>query len=277
MQRVRSVFVSDLHLGCPYANASALLTFLRQHEPDYLYLVGDIIDGWRLRRGWYWSDSYSFLVRHILGLVKRGTIVRYCPGNHDEFLRHFIDHFGSVQIADEFVHRTADGERLLVMHGDQFDAVVRHARWLAYIGDVSYDLLLVLNRWFNLARRWLGFGYWSLSAAAKRQVKKATSFVAQFEDVITRHAALRQCSGVICGHIHTPRITQLNGVRYYNTGDWVESCTALVEYEDGSLELLHRPRHVDEEVDAHEAAVASEIPGPAASDFSEVSCESVTG
>ena len=178
---VRSVFVSDLHLGCKYANANALLAFLKQHQPEYLYLVGDIIDGWRLQRGWYWDDSYSFLVRRILGMLKSGTIVRYTPGNHDEFLRHFIDSLGSVQIADEFIHHTADGQRVLVMHGDQFDSVVKHARWLSLVGDVGYNALLALNRWFNLVRRRCGFGYWSLSAAIKRQVKQATNFISDFD------------------------------------------------------------------------------------------------
>lgn len=243
---VRSVFVSDLHLGCKYANANALLAFLKQHQPEYLYLVGDIIDGWRLRRGWYWDDSYSFLVRRILGMLKSGTIIRYAPGNHDEFLRHFIDSLGSVQIADEFIHHAADGRRVLVMHGDQFDSVVRHARWLSLLGDVGYNGLLALNRWFNLARRRCGFGYWSLSAAIKRQVKHATSFISDFEDVITRHAASKDCDAVLCGHIHTPTISQRNGVSYLNSGDWVESCSAIVEYADGTFELIHRPAHCDE-------------------------------
>lgn len=246
MAMVRSVFVSDLHLGCKYANAHALLAFLKEHEPEYLYLVGDIIDGWRLRRGWYWDDSYSFLVRRILGMLKSGTIVRYTPGNHDEFLRDFIDSLGSVQIADEFIHHAADGRRMLVMHGDQFDSVVRHARWLTLLGDVGYNGLLLLNRWFNLARRRCGFGYWSLSAAIKRQVKRATNFISDFEDAVTRHAASKGCDSVLCGHIHTPTISQRNGVRYLNSGDWVESCTAIVEYTDGTFELIHRPAHGNE-------------------------------
>lgn len=243
MAMVRSVFVSDLHLGCKYANAHALLAFLKEHEPEYLYLVGDIIDGWRLRRGWYWDDSYSFLIRRVLGMLKSGTIVRYTPGNHDEFLRDFIDSLGSVQIADEFIHHAADGQKLLVTHGDQFDSVVRHARWLTLLGDVGYNGLLALNRWFNLARRRCGFGYWSLSAAIKRQVKRATNFISDFEDAVTRHAVSKGCDAVLCGHIHTPIISQRNGVRYLNSGDWVESCTAIVEYTDGTFELIHRPAH----------------------------------
>lgn len=245
MSSVRSVFVSDLHLGCRYANANGLLSFLKEHEPEYLYLVGDIIDGWRLRRGWYWNDSYSFLLRRILDLLKRGTIVRYAPGNHDEFLRDFIDSLGSVQIADEFIHHTVDDRRVLVTHGDQFDSVVRHARWLSLLGDVGYNALLALNRWFNLARRRCGFGYWSLSSAIKQQVKQATCFISGFEDAVTRHAAERGCDSVVCGHIHAPKISLRNGVNYLNTGDWVESCTAIVEYSNGTFELLHHPSHVD--------------------------------
>lgn len=245
MTSVRSVFVSDLHLGCRYVNANGLLSFLKEHQPEYLYLVGDIIDGWRLRRSWYWHDSYSFLIRRILDLLKQGTIVRYTPGNHDEFLRDFIDSLGSVQIADEFIHRTVDDRQILVTHGDQFDSVVRHARWLSLLGDVGYNGLLALNRWFNLARRRCGFGYWSLSSAIKRQVKQATCFISDFEDAVTRHAAERGCDSVVCGHIHTPKISVRNGVNYLNTGDWVESCTALVEYANGTFELLHHPSHVD--------------------------------
>jgi UDP-2,3-diacylglucosamine pyrophosphatase LpxH len=241
MKPVRSIFVSDLHLGCKFAQAETLLSFLQQHRPRYLYLVGDFVDGWRLRKGWYWNDTYSFLMRRLIQLLKDGTVIRYTPGNHDEFLRHFIDHLGSIEIADEFVHHTADGQRLLVMHGDQFDSVVRHARWLSMLGDTGYNLLLALNQVFNLARRRLGFGYWSLSAYIKRQVKKATSFISRFEDVATRYAASQDCDGIVCGHIHTPQIAERNGVRYLNSGDWVESCTALVEYYDGKIALIHHP------------------------------------
>jgi UDP-2,3-diacylglucosamine pyrophosphatase LpxH len=241
MKRVRSIFVSDVHLGCKFTHADALLAFLRNHHPQYLYLVGDVIDGWRLQKGWYWNDTYTFLFKRIVDLMKRGTKVYYTPGNHDEFLRHFIDNLGSVQLADEFIHLTADRRRLLVTHGDKFDACVRHAPWLSRLGDVGYNLLLGLNIVFNGLRRRLGFGYWSLSQAIKRRVKQATSFIGNFEDVITRHARQQGCTGVICGHIHTPKIRVVNGVEYYNTGDWVESCTALVEYYDGSFELLYRP------------------------------------
>jgi UDP-2,3-diacylglucosamine pyrophosphatase LpxH len=262
-RRVRTIFISDLHLGCRYANAAALLAFLKNKKPDYLYLVGDILDGWKLKRGWYWNDTYSFLVRRFIGLLKHGTIVRYCPGNHDEFLRSLpeqfgFSQFGSIEVADEFLHETADGRTALVMHGDQFDTVVRHHRWISLLGDVGYDALLLLNRLFNAVRQRFGFGYWSLSAYVKRQVKRATSFISNFEDVITRYAAGKGCDAVICGHIHTPKISARNGVEYCNTGDWVESCTALIEYDDGSMEIVHHP-FVDEAPGEEEEAGVLEV------------------
>ena len=246
MKRIRSIFISDVHLGCKYTHADALLAFLRNHEPQHLYIVGDFVDGWRLRKSWYWCDTYTFLLKRIVDLMKRGTRVYYTPGNHDEFLRDFIENFGSVQLADEFVHVTADRRRLLVTHGDQFDACVLHAKWLSHLGDAGYNLLLGLNVIFNALRRRLGFGYWSLSQAIKQRVKQATCYIGNFEGVVTRHAVQRGCAGVICGHIHTPKIIERGGVTYYNTGDWVESCTALVEYGDGTFELLYRPLNAGE-------------------------------
>lgn len=230
-------------MGCKYGNADALLEFLTHVRPDYLYIVGDFLDGWRLSRQWYWNDTYSSLLKRLVELMLSGTRVRYTPGNHDEFLRKFIFRLGSVQVADEFIHVTADRKRLLVMHGDQFDSVVRHARWLSHLGDAGYNFLLWLNGAFNAVRRKLGFPYWSLSAFIKRKVKQATTFVDNFETIVTRHAQSKGCHGVVCGHIHTPAIGEHDGVRYYNTGDWVESCTALVEDFDGTLDLIHRPRH----------------------------------
>jgi len=262
MKTIRAIFISDAHLGCKYAHADALLAFLRNHQPQYLYIVGDFIDGWRLRKNWYWTDAYTFLFKRIVDLMRQGTRVYYTPGNHDEFLRSFAENLGSIQLADEFVHVTADRRRLLVTHGDKFDAVVLNARWLSLLGDVGYNLLLGMNVVFNGLRRRLGFGYWSLSAAIKRRVKQATSFIGKFEEAVTRYAAQRGCSGVVCGHIHTPRITRHRGVDYYNTGDWVESCTALVEYSDGSLELLYRPLNGsgDRPVDESEEVAAPRPP-----------------
>jgi UDP-2,3-diacylglucosamine pyrophosphatase LpxH len=243
MPRIRTIFISDVHLGCKYTHADSLLAFLRNHQPQYLYIVGDFVDGWRLSRKWYWNDTYTFLFKHIVDLMKRGTRVFYTPGNHDEFLRDFIENLGSVQLADEFVHVTADRRKLLITHGDKFDTAVLHAEWLSHLGDTGYNLLLGLNSVFNAIRRRLGFGYWSLSKAIKRKVKEATCYIGNFEELLTRRASERGCDGVVCGHIHTPKIIDVNGVMYYNTGDWVESCTALVEYTDGTLELLHRPRN----------------------------------
>jgi UDP-2,3-diacylglucosamine pyrophosphatase LpxH len=245
MKTIRSIFISDAHLGCRYTQAEALLAFLKNHQPQFLYIVGDFVDGWRLSKSWYWTDTYTYLFKRIVDLMKRGTRVYYTPGNHDEFLRSFTENLGSIHLADEFIHITADHRRMLVTHGDKFDAVVLNARWLSLLGDVGYNLLLGINIVFNAFRRRLGFGYWSLSAAIKSRVKRATSFIGDFEGVVTRHAAQLGCSGVICGHIHTPRITERNGVVYCNTGDWVESCTALVEYTDGSFELLYRPLNAD--------------------------------
>lgn len=248
MHSVRTVFISDIHLGCPHARVPALLEFLSEVQPEALYLVGDIIDGWRLRRSWYWNDTYNAFIQRLIELSDAGTQIYYTPGNHDEFLRPFINrlvisHFGSVRIADEFIHEAADGRRLLVMHGDQFDAVVRHARWLSIAGDVGYSLLLWLNGVFNWSRRHFGLGYWSLSAYVKQRVKQATSCINRFESAITNYAAAQGCDGVVCGHIHTAALREDDPVAYCNTGDWVESCTALVEHADGTLELIHRPAH----------------------------------
>lgn len=237
-RRARTIFLSDTHLGCRYARSNALLEFLNEFQPDRLYLVGDIIDGWRLRKSWYWSHTYSAIVRRLIELLDQGTQIFYTPGNHDEFLRQFVRDLGGVTLVDEIVHETADGRRLLVIHGDQFDAVVRHARWLSLIGDVGYNGLLWLNGVFNACRQRLGFGYWSLSSYIKKKVKQATSAISRFEEAASHYARDRQCDGVVCGHIHTPVIQRHADFTYYNTGDWVESCTALIEDWDGELRLI---------------------------------------
>jgi UDP-2,3-diacylglucosamine pyrophosphatase LpxH len=250
---MRSIFISDVHLGCKYTHADSLLVFLKNHQPDYLYIVGDFLDGWRLTKKWYWDDTYTFLFKHIVDLMKRGTRVFYTPGNHDEFLRDFIENLGSVQLADEFIHTTADNRKLLVTHGDNFDTCVRHVKWLSHLGDSGYNFLLGVNKVFNAIRRKLGFGYWSLSRAIKQKVKQGTSYIDGFEDIVTRHAKEQGCVGAVCGHTHTPKILEKeDGFTYYNTGDWVESCTALVEYANGKMELLYRPLNVP----AHELAQA---------------------
>ena len=255
-KRVRSIFVSDVHLGCRHSKADLLLSFLKQYTCDHLYLVGDIIDGWKMHRGFHWNDTYTLLVRRIFGMVKHGTMVRYVAGNHDEFLRNYMDEFqtaltGHIEIADEFVHRAADGRRLLVIHGDIFDSVTMNMPWLAAWGDRAYSLLLTLNTTGNWLRRKLGLKYKSYSLFMKQNVKRAVNYVNSFEEMMALHTRMRQCDGVICGHIHTPAIKSLEDLAYYNCGDWVESCTALLEYDDGRIELVRHhdaiaePAHVE--------------------------------
>lgn len=237
--RVRTVFISDIHLGTPGCNADLLWDFLHSVKCETLYLVGDIIDGWRLKRGWYWPTRHNDVVRRVMKMAKKGTRVVYIPGNHDEVLRDFVGlSFGDIEIVAEAVHETADGRRLLVLHGDEFDGVVLYARWLAFLGDHAYALLLRLNIWFNAARRALGLPYWSLSAHLKHRVKRAVEFISAFEEAVAHAAQLRGADGVVCGHIHSAEIREMGSITYYNDGDWVESCTALVEHHDGRMELI---------------------------------------
>jgi UDP-2,3-diacylglucosamine pyrophosphatase LpxH len=217
-----------------------LLEFLRTHDSDTLYLVGDIVDGWKLRRSWYWPQSHNDVVQKILRKVRKGTRVVYIPGNHDECLRDYVDHsFGGVQLKQDAVHVTADGRRLLVIHGDEFDGVVRYARWLALLGDCAYQAAISLNTFLNRIRRRLGLPYWSVSAYLKLKVKNAVSFISDFEQALARETRRRKLDGVVCGHIHHAAIRRIGDIDYYNDGDWVESCTALVEYFDGRMEIIH--------------------------------------
>jgi UDP-2,3-diacylglucosamine pyrophosphatase LpxH len=239
VKRVRSLFISDVHLGTKGCQADLLLDFLKAYDADIIYLVGDIVDGWRLRAGWYWPQAHNDVVQKLLRKVRKGSRLVYVPGNHDEFLRDYLGvHFGSIEIADRIVHETAAGKRLLVIHGDQFDVVVRHARWLALLGDGAYTLALGLNTYLNLIRRRLGLTYWSLSAWAKLRVKNAVNFIGSFEAALAAEAARSKVDGVICGHIHHAAMRDIAGMRYLNTGDWVESCTGLVEHYDGSFEIV---------------------------------------
>lgn len=235
----RTIWLSDTHLGTRDCKAQALLDFLDRHDCDYLYLVGDIIDFWRLKRAPYWPQLHSDVLRKILSKARAGTAVTFIPGNHDEYVRRFCDlQLGNILVCEETVHRTADGRSLLVLHGDEFDGITRCHRWLALSGDLGYQALLFLNRWFNRARRGFGFGYWSLSAYVKGRIKSAVNFVTDFEAALAREATRREVHGVICGHIHKAEMRSIGRVLYCNTGDWVESCTALVEHGDGALELL---------------------------------------
>jgi UDP-2,3-diacylglucosamine pyrophosphatase LpxH len=238
-RKYRTIFISDIHLGTPGCQADALLEFLRDNESEYLYLVGDIIDGWQLRRRWYWPQAHNDVVQKLLRRARKGCKIIYVPGNHDEFARHFVGHqFGGIDVQEEAVHVTADGRRLWIIHGDYFDAVVQHARWLAYVGDHLYDLTLRMNRHLNSLRARLGLPYWSLSAYLKDRVKKVVSYVNSFEEAVAAEARRRGHQGVLCGHIHRAEMRTIDGVLYCNDGDWVESRTALVEHADGRLEML---------------------------------------
>jgi UDP-2,3-diacylglucosamine pyrophosphatase LpxH len=237
--KVRTVWISDLHLGTPGCRADALLEFLRTVDCETLYLVGDIIDGWQLRRSWYWPQRHNDVVQKILRKARKGTRVVFVPGNHDEFARRYVGHsFGGVQVLEDCIHVTADGRRLWVTHGDLFDGVVQCAKWLAYLGDAAYEFTLRLNRWFNAVRARAGLPYWSLSKYLKLKVKRAVSYVGDFEAAVAREARRRGAHGVVCGHIHHAEMRTIDGVLYCNDGDWVESLTALVEHDDGRLEIL---------------------------------------
>jgi UDP-2,3-diacylglucosamine pyrophosphatase LpxH len=237
--RCRTVFISDVHLGTRGCRADLLLDFLRQVRCERLYLVGDIVDGWRLRRSWYWTPGFDAVLRQIMAMARQGVEVIYVPGNHDEMLRDWIGlEIAGVRLAAEAVHEAADGRRYLVIHGDEFDGVIRYAKFLAHLGDWAYDLALTLNRVFNAARRRLGYPYWSLSQWLKLQVKEAVKAIDRFESALAGEAKRRGLQGVICGHIHHAEMREVGGVLYVNDGDWVESCTALVEHADGRFELL---------------------------------------
>jgi len=237
MNRYRTAWISDLHLGTRGCNAEALLSFLRNYDVETLYLVGDLIDIWKLRRGIYWPQSHSDVIQKILRKGRKGTKVIYIPGNHDEFIATFFGPYGGITVQKEAIHETADGRRLLVIHGHELDAVVQNIRWLAFVGDIGYGLLLRLNRPLNFVRRLFGLHYWSLSACVKMNVKNAVSFISQFEQAIVRYSKEYSVDGVVCGHIHSPVIRTIEGVEYYNSGDWVESCSALLEDFHGRMEL----------------------------------------
>lgn len=240
--RYRTIWISDIHLGTRGCKADLLLEFLKHTESDTLYLVGDIVDGWRLKRSWYWNQSHNDVVQKLLRKARKGTDVIYVPGNHDEALRDFIEdaglQFGGVTVKMEAIHQTADGRRLLVTHGDHFDGIVTCAKWLALLGDAAYGFALDLNTWFNHIRRRMGLPYWSLSAYLKHKVKNAVEFISDYEQAIAEEARRRHVDGVVCGHIHHAEIREIDGILYCNDGDWVESCTAMVEHFDGRLEIL---------------------------------------
>jgi UDP-2,3-diacylglucosamine pyrophosphatase LpxH len=237
--RCRAAFISDVHLGTRGCQAELLLEFIRELDCETLYLVGDIVDGWKMKSGWFWPQAHNDVVQKILRLARKGVRVVYIPGNHDDRIRDFCGiHFGGVVVARDAIHEAADGKRYLVTHGDEFDGVVQHAKWLAFLGDWGYRALLSANTWFNRARRLMGMGYWSLSAYLKHRVKNAVAFIDNFEAAMAEEARRRGVQGVICGHIHHAEIRQIDGVTYINDGDWVESCTAVVERHDGTFEIV---------------------------------------
>jgi UDP-2,3-diacylglucosamine pyrophosphatase LpxH len=238
--QVRSIFLSDIHLGTRGCQANRLLDFLREYESEHLYLVGDIIDFWSMKRSIQWSSAQNTVVQKVLRRARHGEKVVFIPGNHDEALREYDNTlFGDILIANEWVHATADGRQFLIVHGDAFDQVTRYHRWVAVLGDMAYDFLVRVNAWLSLLRRTLRIsGYWSLAGYAKRKIKGAVSFIYDFEDSVIHAVRDRGLDGVICGHIHSAALKEVGGLLYINCGDWVDSCTAIVEHLDGKLELI---------------------------------------
>ena len=242
MQKYKSIFISDVHLGTRDCKAEELNNFLKHNSCEVLYLVGDIIDGWRIQQNkWRWKQSHTKVMRRILGLPKLGTKVIYIAGNHDEFLRPMLPYgfsFGDIEIANRYTHDGIDGKKYLVIHGDMFDGISKVAPWLNFLGDKAYDFILAVNTRYNWLRHRLGFGYWSVSKYLKLQIKRAVSYIFQFESNVTDYCKRKGYDGIICGHIHTAEIKNIDGVVYMNDGDWVESCTALVEHHDGRWEIV---------------------------------------
>jgi UDP-2,3-diacylglucosamine pyrophosphatase LpxH len=248
-ERFRTIWISDTHLGTRNAKADFLLDFLRNTESDQLYLVGDIIDGWAMKRSWYWSQTHNDVIQKILRKARKGTNVVFITGNHDEFLRKFGKlQFGRITVTPLAIHDMADGRRFLVLHGDQFDNVVKCAKWLALLGDRAYEAALTVNRWLNHFRLKWGYPYWSLSAYLKHKVKNAVNFISSFEEAVALESKRYKVDGVVCGHIHKAEMRTIHGLQYCNSGDWVESCTALVEHMDGRLEILNWTELMPEKV-----------------------------
>ncbi|AIT80840.1 UDP-2,3-diacylglucosamine diphosphatase [Novosphingobium pentaromativorans] len=260
-RKYRTIWISDVHLGTRGCNAAMLVDFLRSVECQTLYLVGDIVDGWRLRKGWYWPDAHNEVIRRILKMAHRGTRVVFIAGNHDEMLRDYAGlTFGGVELVLEAVHETLDGRRLLVTHGDAFDGVVLYHKWLAFLGDKAYGMLLRANIAFNAVRRRLKMPYWSLSAYMKKKVKNAVQYVCSYEEAVASEAINRGFDGVVCGHIHCAEIRQFGGITYYNDGDWVESCTALAESLSGEIAIIDWVA----EAGGHDQAAPVAVPAGAA-------------
>ena len=236
----RSIWISDFHLGTRGCQSELLLEFIKHTQSEKLYLVGDIIDGWALKNTWYWPQSHNDVVQKILRKARHGAEVFYISGNHDEVMRGFAPvNFGGVSILNQVIHETVDKKKYLVVHGDQFDGIIQCAKWLAMLGSITYDFLIYFNRYINFFRKKLGYEYWSLSNYLKFTVKNAVKFVSEYEKLVCNYAKQFKVEGIICGHIHHANMQSMNGIHYINDGDWVESCTALVEHFDGKLELIN--------------------------------------
>ena len=241
MQAVRAIFISDAHLGTRACQAESLLAFLREHESEYLYLLGDIIDFWAMNRSVQWAGAHNTVVQKVLRRARHGCKVFFIPGNHDEALREYAGvAFGDIRVESEWIHETLDGRRYWLVHGDEYDQVTRHHRWVAVLGDVGYNALVRINLVLSRVRRLLRRpGYWSLAGYAKNKVKKAVSFIFDFENAVAHAAAQRGVDGVVCGHIHSAADRRIGNVRYLNCGDWVDTCSAIVEHFDGRIEVVH--------------------------------------
>ena len=267
----RTLFISDVHLGTRGCQAELLLDFLKHNESEELFLVGDILDGWRLKSGWFWPQAHNDVIQKLLRKVRKGTRVVFVPGNHDEFARDFLGlEFGGIEVIDHVVHESADGKRFLVIHGDQFDIIVGNMKWLAHLGDWAYDFAIWINTWFNVIRRRIGLPYWSFSKWAKMKVKNAVNFIGDFEATLAGEARKRGVDGVICGHIHHAVIRDIDGITYINTVYFVESCTAISEHMDGTFELIHwsllEAERAAADAKAEEAPLALPVPEAAAAE-----------
>ncbi len=259
-QHFRTLWISDVHLGTPGCQARALLDFLKHTECQTLYLVGDIVDGWQLRRNWHWPQAHNDVIQKLLRKARKGTRIIFIPGNHDEFARKYLgNNFGGIEVVEDWIHTCADGRRLWVMHGDLFDGVVRCAKWLALLGDTLYGFTLELNRHYNSLRARMGLPYWSLAQYLKAKVKRAVSYVGDFEHAVVREARKREVNGVVCGHIHQAQLTEIDGIVYANDGDWVESLTALAEHHSGTLEILHWAQHMPTQLPARRKVKAGQL------------------
>jgi UDP-2,3-diacylglucosamine pyrophosphatase LpxH len=260
--RYRSIWISDVHLGIAASRADFLLDFLAHHDADHLYLVGDIFDGWALRRSWHWPANHNEVIQALLGKAKAGTEITYVPGNHDAFARAYPGlRLGGVTVRREATHTTADGRRFLVVHGDEFDGVVKFAPWLSKLGAVAYTSLIGLSTLVHRVRRWMGRPYWSLSAYVKYKTKQAVQFIASFEEAVAAKARAKDADGIVCGHIHHAELRTIGGVVYANCGDWVESCTALVEHDDGRLEVVRWVPSPGAEVEVGTSVAAEALHG----------------